>query len=283
MDVRLERGTIKKIFGAELKSFKDFEQAGWHRSSSEYHNLFGRGTAQAAEPLLDAVGANKDMHLLDVACGTGIVSEAATARGCVVVGLDFAPGMLAAARGRYPEIKFKEGNAEHIPFANTSFGAVTCNFGLHHFPRANHALVEAHRVLAPGGRYAFTSWSPDSTQNRLVNEAVRVHGNSKVQLPKGPDKVPFHDPEVCRRILTTAGFAEPTVTEIPIVLKCATGEDLLDIIYKSTVRTRALLEAQEPATREKIDHTIAEAAMEYETDSGIELPMPAIMASARKD
>ncbi len=264
------------------QAFKDFEHAGWDRSSGEYHDLFGSGTAQAAGPLLDAVGASEGMRLLDVACGPGIVSAAAAARGCVVVGLDFAPGMVAAARGRYPEIEFREGDAEDLPFEDARFGAVVCNFGLHHFPRPERALAGAYRVLAPGGRYAFTAWSPNSSQSRLVNEAVRAHGNPEVPLLMGPDRAPFHDPEVCRRILTATGFAEPAVAEIPIVLRCASGEDLLDIIYKSTVRTRALLEAQEPAAREKIDRAIAEAARGYEVGGGIELPMPAVMVSARK-
>ena len=264
------------------QAFKDFEQAGWERSSGEYHDLFGSGTAQAAGPLLDAVGASEGMRLLDVACGPGIVSAAAAARGCLVVGLDFAPGMVAAARERYPEIEFREGDAENLPFEDVRFDAVVCNFGLHHFPQAERALAGAYRVLAPSGRYAFTAWSPNAAQSRLVNEAVRAHGDPEVPLPKGPDRAPFHDPEMCKRILTDAGFLDLAVAEIPIVLRCASGEDLLDIIYKSTVRTRALLEAQEPAAREKIDRAIAEAAMDYENGGGIELPMPAVMASARK-
>ena len=72
------------------------------------------------------------------------------------------------------------------------------------------------------------------------------------------------------------------LAEIPIVLKCTDPEHLIDIIYKSTVRTRALLEAQALPAREKIDRAIAEAARGFEKDGALEIPMPAVMASARK-
>jgi SAM-dependent methyltransferase len=264
------------------QAFRDFEHAGWERSAVEYHDLFGSGTAQAAEPLLDAVEAKAGIRLLDVACGPGMVSAAASVRGCAVIGLDFSSAMLAVARKRYPEIDFRQGDAEALPFSEGSFDAVVCNFGLHHFPHPERAVAEVHRVLVPGGRYAFTAWAANASHSLLAREAVQAHGDSNVSLPPGPVLAPYDDPEVCKNILRSAGFTGECVAEIPLVLRCSCGEQFTEIIYKSTVRTRAVLEAQAESERKKIDKAIAEAARRYEKDGMIELPIPAVMASARK-
>ncbi|MFP6891837.1 MAG: methyltransferase domain-containing protein [Nitrospinota bacterium] len=273
---------MSEISAFDPDRYKAFERDGWRRSSGEYHDLFGSGTAQAAGPLLDAVNAEAGTRLLDVACGPGIVSGAAAARGCSVLGLDFATGMLAQARERYPEIEFREGDAEDLPLKDASFEAVVCNFGMNHIPRAERAVAGVFRVLSPGGRYAFTTWSPGSAQYRLVNEAVQAHGDPDVPLPEGPDRTLFSDPGLCKALLAGAGFEDAEVAEIPIVLKCTGPEHLIDIIYKSTVRTRALLEAQSLPARGKINRAIAEAARGFEKDGTLEIPMPAVMVSARK-
>lgn len=266
----------------DLQIFKDFEHAGWEKSAADYHDLFGSGTAQASKPLLDVVGARAGMRLLDVACGPGMVSAAALSRGCSVIGLDFSSAMLAAARERYPGIDFREGDAEELPFAASSFEAVVCNFGLHHFPGAERAVAEAYRVLSPGGTYAFTSWSSRASLQALVSKAVQVHGNPNAPLPPGPSRTPFDDPEACRRILRVAGFVGETVTRINLFIRCNGEREVVNLIYKSTARTRALLEAQDASLLEMIHRAIEEGAREYRKGNVVELPMPAVMASGRK-
>ena len=68
-------------------------------------------TARLVEPLLDAAGVRAGTRLLDVACGPGRCAAAAAARGGMPLGLDAAVGMVAAARARYPEIEFRQGDA----------------------------------------------------------------------------------------------------------------------------------------------------------------------------
>ena len=55
--------------------------------------------------------------------------------------------MLAQARERYPEIEFREGDAEDLPLKDASFEAVVCNFGMNHIPRAERAVAGgAHKL-----------------------------------------------------------------------------------------------------------------------------------------
>ena len=73
------------------EAFREFERTGWNGAAGEYNDLFGVITAQAVPSLLDAVDARFGTRLLDLACGTGVVSAGALMRGCTVVGVGFRP------------------------------------------------------------------------------------------------------------------------------------------------------------------------------------------------
>jgi ubiquinone/menaquinone biosynthesis C-methylase UbiE len=99
--------------------------------------------------------------VLDVACGTGVLAGEAAMRvqpGGSVIGLDRNEGMLVVARRKAPEIEWRLGMAESIPFADDAFDAVLSQFGLMFFEDRVAALKEMWRVLRPGGRLAVAVW-----------------------------------------------------------------------------------------------------------------------------
>jgi len=103
-------------------------------------------------------------RVLDVACGTGDLSLAiATTTGAQVVGTDFCRPMLEIAARKaadgVPLIPFVEGDALHLPFANSSFDAVSIAFGLRNLSSVDGGLRELWRVLKPGGRVAILEFS----------------------------------------------------------------------------------------------------------------------------
>jgi ubiquinone/menaquinone biosynthesis C-methylase UbiE len=93
-----------------------------------------------------------DDDVLDVACGTGVLSIAANRQAGSVTGLDLNPGMLAVASERAPDVKWRRGNAESLPFEDESFDVVMSQFGLMLFDSPETAVREMWRVLRPGGR-----------------------------------------------------------------------------------------------------------------------------------
>ncbi|MDR3472404.1 MAG: class I SAM-dependent methyltransferase [Devosia sp.] len=113
--------------------FKQLEQEGWDAKAQSYDDLLGQVTRSAASPLLDAVKLVPGMRILDVATGPGYVAVDAAARGAEAVGIDFAPEMAALAGRLNPGLDFRQGDAEHLDFADASFDAVVCAFGVLHF------------------------------------------------------------------------------------------------------------------------------------------------------
>jgi len=94
--------------------------------------------------------------VLDVATGTGAVARELIARkGCAVVGLDQSPEMLAEARRRLgADVELVEGTAEHLPFGDASFDALTFTYLLRYVGDPAATLRELARVVRPGGTVA---------------------------------------------------------------------------------------------------------------------------------
>jgi hypothetical protein len=239
-------------------AFHEFEHAGWEKAASEYDRRFGELTRQSIGPLLDAAGATPGSRLLDVACGPGYVAAAAN-----------------------PELEFREGDAEKLDLADSSFDAVVMNFGMLHLERPERAIAEAFRVLSPGGRYAFTVWDlPErAVAFGIILESIQAYGNMDVPLPAGPPFFRFSDPEESKKTLTQVGFVNAQTIQVPQTWKVESGEALLATFQTAAVRTAALLNGQTPAALKKIQAEIESRVEAFRSDGEIVLSMPAILTS----
>ena len=263
-------------------TFKDLELNGWNQKARDYGDYAGQITRQAVEPLLDAVDVKAGSVFLDIATGPGYTAGAAQARGAIATGVDFSAAMIGEASRNYPNALFYEGDAEHLVFPSGFFDAAVCPFGLLHMADPDKAISEAWRILKPGGKFAFTVWAPPEKHAffKLVLGAIARHGSMDVPLPEAPPFFRFSEPAESQKALVTAGFSEMTINELVLNWQPSSGQALLDTIYKSTVRTAMLLEAQEEADREKI-HSEIIAAVEA-SENPINLPWPAVIAVATK-
>ena len=264
--------------------FKQHELAGWDAKAGAYGDYLAKVTAQVVDPLLHAAKVTQGTKLLDIAAGPGHIAGAAKALGASPLGIDFAPSMVAIARKNHPEVEFREGDAEALDFPDASFDAVICSFGIGHLCDPDKGVREVFRVLRPGGRYAFSWWcSPEKHEFfALVQGAVKAHGNPNVSLPPAPSNFRFSEPQECKRVLATAGFKEVEVHECVPVYTASSAQQVLELIYKSTVRTALVLERQTEDARKRINHAIVEGALLHKRGPGFQITWPANIASGRK-
>jgi ubiquinone/menaquinone biosynthesis C-methylase UbiE len=138
--------------------------------------------AQWAPVLCAAAGVAPGHRVLDVACGTGVVTRAAADRVAPsgrAVGVDLNEAMLQVARRVRPDVEFRRADAAALPFPDGSFDAVLSQMALMFFPDPAAALREMARVAAPGGTVALLV--PDALDHqqafaRFVDLAVHHAG-----------------------------------------------------------------------------------------------------------
>ncbi len=121
--------------------------------------------ADVHRAVVDAVGEAAGKRWLDVACGTGGVTELAAAAGAEVTGIDLAPALIetakALASAKMLDIDYRVGDAEHLEVEDAGFDVVTSTFGVMFAPDQPRAAAELARVTRPGGQLALSTWKPD--------------------------------------------------------------------------------------------------------------------------
>jgi len=262
-------------------SFRELEHAGWNRKAGQYDDFFATITGQAIEPILDTLDVTEGCRLLDVACGTGALSAAARRRGSIVTGIDFAAEMIGQASRKHPGIVFEEGDAMALSFDDASFDVVVCSFGILHLEEPELAVAEALRVLRPGGRYGLTVWLPSGDYFELAMTAIKTFGRPDVPLPPAPPPFRFADQAECHGVLAKCGFADVSFSELSLVWRCRSPEDVLALSYQS-IRLSMVLEAQAVADRERIRQAILEGAERYRKGMDLEFRFPVLLVSALK-
>jgi ubiquinone/menaquinone biosynthesis C-methylase UbiE len=263
-------------------TFHEFEHAGWEDEQvvQHYEREVAGVTRQSSAALLDAAGVGAGVRVLDVACGPGFLAAAAAERGASTVGVDFSSAQVALARRRHSSLRFEVADAAALPFAAGSFDVVLSSFGMLHFPNAAAAAAEARRVLAPGGRFAFTVWDQPERALALgaLLHAVREHGSMDVGLPAGPEFFGLSDPERSKQLLLAAGFQNPSTQTVPQVWRIPEPGHVVDVFGRASVRMRALLQAQSAEQLTQIRAAVSAALGACRRAVGYEVPMPALLA-----
>jgi SAM-dependent methyltransferase len=126
--------------------------------------------------LVEGAGIAAGSHVLDVACGTGVLARDALAKAGHngrVVGADPAPGMLAAAHELEPGIEWLLCDAETLDVEDEAFDCVVSQFGMMFFDDREKAAQEMYRALKPGGSLALAVWR-SVDHNPAYADIIRV-------------------------------------------------------------------------------------------------------------
>ncbi|TDQ05824.1 class I SAM-dependent methyltransferase [Labedaea rhizosphaerae] len=107
--------------------------------------------------MLGLVGDVSGLRVLDAGCGAGVFAAELAGRGAEVTGIDMSENLLAIARSRAPGEFRRHDLTEPLPFADASFDLAVASLVMHYIEDWVPPLRELHRVLAPGGRFAFST------------------------------------------------------------------------------------------------------------------------------
>ncbi len=168
-----------------IAKFKEAQRQGW----AHFAPLEALTTPTAAR-LVKFAGIEKGQRVLDVGCGTGVVSITAARAGAKVNGIDLTPELLERARENSRiaavEVDWREGDAEALPFKESEYDVVLSQFGHMFAPRPEIAVREMLRVLRPGGVIAFSTWPPEL----MIGRSFTLVGSYMPPPPPGVSPPP---------------------------------------------------------------------------------------------
>jgi SAM-dependent methyltransferase len=209
------------------------------------------------EAVLDAAGVGPGTRLLDVGCGTGLTLVLAAQRGAIPSGLDVSPGLLAIARERLPDADLQDGDMESLPFADTSFDAVT---GVNAFQFAGdprRALRDAARVTRPGGRVVASLFAaPERSQGTLAHEAM----TALIPPERAADHAPYalSAPGNLEASLVSAGLTLDVSGEVVCSWRYASMDEAIRALLCSAGGARAAEAVGPDAVRSALRPALAQ-------------------------
>jgi SAM-dependent methyltransferase len=158
---------------ADLATLKTRQQGAW--SSGDYA-VVGTTLQIVGESLCEALDLRAGQRVIDVAAGNGNATLAAARRWCEVVSTDYVPALLERGRVRANAeglaVKFKEADAEALPFLDSAFDAAISTFGVMFTPDQEKSASELLRVCRRGGKIGLANWTPES----FVGQMFKVIG-----------------------------------------------------------------------------------------------------------
>ena len=239
-----------------------------------------------ARDLVEKAGIREGQRVLDVACGTGVVTRLAAARVGAsgrVAGADINAAMLDVARslaaGSQPPIEWYETGAEAMPLPDASFDVVLCQLGLQFMQDKATALREMRRVLVPGGQ-VFVSVPRLMPFFEIMHDAIARHIDpgtaSFVHLVFS-----LGDRTALERLLKGAGFVDVIVESATKAFHLPAPADFLWQYVQSTPLAPSIMAGDENRRR-ALERDVVDGWQPWTTDGGMTYQQEMLVASGRR-
>jgi ubiquinone/menaquinone biosynthesis C-methylase UbiE len=212
------------------------QRYGWDLAADYYERLWRERLVEAQVALLTLASPARGNQVLDIACGTGLLSfEAARAVGPdgLVLGVDLSGRMLDFAERRalemkLPNCRFARMDAELLDLPDASYDVVLCALGLMYMPDSKQALREMRRVLRPGGRIALAVWGERS---KCGWSAVFPIVDAEIAGEVCPLFFHLGQPEALALLLADADFEAIEHRRISTILAFADSNEACDAAF----------------------------------------------------
>lgn len=218
--------------------------------------------------VLDAAGVAASDKVLDVACGTGVLTRAAALQvgsAGEVVGVDINDDMLAVARAHSPEITWKHAPAESLPFNADSFDRVVSQFGLMFFADAIQAIKEMNRVARPGGTVSVAVWASLAATPgyAAITGILRdLFGNDVAKSLEAP--YTLGDPDQLSTLFKQAGIAAPHLETLAGTARFAS----IDAWIYTDIKGWTLADVLDDADYERLRQAAHVGLAQFESEDG---------------
>lgn len=179
-------------------------------------------------------------------------------------------------------VEWRQADATDLPFADQSFDAVVCQFGLMFVPDKAQAIGEVYRALKPGGKFVFNVWDAIE-QNRFAHIAHATISRFFEDNPPDFYQIPFsfHDRAEIESLLTGAGFKELEFTLMPLPSIAPSARDLTQGLVHGNPIINAIRERDEEMIPE-IEAAVFEAVVGNYGDAPVRARMQALIFSATR-
>lgn len=261
------------------------QRYGWNRAAAYYERFWAEQLRPAQDLMLQMAALQPEERVLELACGTGLVTfraaEAIGSRGTLVatdISEDMIATIAADAASRGVNGEFLRMDAEVLDFSDASFNAVICALGLMYVADTSSAVREMHRVLAPGGRAAAVVWGARTrcgwaeifpiVERRISGEVCPLF----FQLGTGDTLA-----EEFRR----AGFADVTANRISATLHYAGADDAIGAAFAGGPVALAYSRFDE-ATRDSAHADYLESIEPYRDGEAYRIPGEFVAVSGVK-
>lgn len=262
------------------------QRYGWDKAVSYYEPSWAEQLAPAQERLLALAELKLGERVLDVACGTGLVTfpvaEAVGDSGAVLA-TDISEGMVVEARKMAADrgvhnIEFERMDAENLSSPDGEFDAVVCGLGLMYVPDPQTALRQFHRVLRSGGRTVSAVWG---RRDQCGWAGIFPTVDARVESEVCPLFFQLGTGDHLRWEMEAAGFEDIRVERINTVLKYPTDEAALEAAFAGGPVALAYARFDE-RTRDEAHAEYLESIAPFRNGNGYKIPGEFVIAAGRK-
>ena len=270
----------------DAEQFKQRVKATFDLVASGYDNPSQRYFPFCADRMVHKLELKPGEKVLDIATGTGMAAIAAAQHILPegrVHAIDIAKNMISKAqfnanKHALDNVNFQLMDATNLEFRANYFDVITCAFGLFFLPDIPAALSQWLRVLKPGGRLIFTSFTAQAFQP--FTDLFRAHVEQLgISFPVATWQR-LAEPQLCQQLMTQAGFTATTCDVEQMGYHLQSENDWWEILWNSGFRGIVNQLSAEQQAQIRVDH-LAEIA-QLKTDKGLWLNVEVIFSQAHK-
>lgn len=263
------------------------QRYGWDYSSPHYEAGWQRQLWPAQERLLETADLKTGENVLDISCGTGLVTfpiaKAVSPYG-KVTGIDLSEGMIEKASSEAKElgithVSFEHMDAEELDLPDSSFDVAINSLGLMYYPDPGKAVSEMYRVLKSDGRAAALVWGRRSACGWAEIFPIV---DRRVQSDVCPLFFQLGTGENLHKAFEKSGFENVKSERLDVTLSYETDEEAIIAAFLGGAVAMAYRKFDEK-TKEEVHAEYLESIAQYHNGSAYEIPGEFVIVSGRKD